>query len=329
MKVEINDLLQVQMIRLSQMSVDLAGKATLFDAKTAVVGNWFEYDNMSHYIFCLNGNWDDYDNNGQTDGQIKMEAGMKNGVGIYDVKFSKKDLIPKELSEDRPMTFYFMKLHYLEHDYGYFGFSTKDGHSTRMLTLQAWLNNVSSALENVRMHMELNRLVSKLEDMSIRDELTGLYNRRVIDTLGKKSLGQGVRDHTKLMFFIADMDKLKDVNDRHGHLKGDMALSTIAEALKKAADDDEICIRLGGDEFMAIGLDYDEEKAESFANRVVEELNRFNKNSDFNIFISYGWNLIDPTENTTVEECLFTADYRMYQQKYHKASNHLMVHLFA
>jgi diguanylate cyclase (GGDEF)-like protein len=179
--------------------------------------------------------------------------------------------------------------------------------------------------------MELNRLVSRLEDMSIRDELTGLYNRRVLDTLGKKSLEQGIREHSRLMFFIADMDKLKIINDKFGHTQGDYALIAIANALQKAADDDEICIRLGGDEFMAIGMDYDEDKMARFVNQFVEGLNQFNnlKETDFSVYVSYGWNLIYPDRNTTIEECLFTADYRMYQQKYDKISNNIRANLLS
>lgn len=50
---------------------------------------------------------------------------------------------------------------------------------TYMLSFQTWMINVSNVLENIRVHNELSRLVYKLEDMYIRDELTGLYNRRV------------------------------------------------------------------------------------------------------------------------------------------------------
>jgi diguanylate cyclase (GGDEF)-like protein len=198
-----------------------------------------------------------------------------------------------------------------------------------MLTLQAWMNNVSSALENVRMHVELNRMVSRLEDMSIRDELTGLYNRRVLDTLGKKSLQQSIENHSRLMFFIADMDKLKDINDKFGHVKGDLALHVIADAFNKAADDDEICIRLGGDEFMAIGMDYDDKKAARFTQRLINELNTFNSLEEeaFGVYISYGWNLIYPNADTSIEECLFAADYHMYQQKYSKVSNNIKANI--
>lgn len=157
------------------------------------------------------------------------------------------------------MAYYFAILHHQEHYFGYVGIRF-DKVQTYMKTFQAWLNTLSNALENVRVHGELNRLIYKLEDMSIRDELTELYNRRVIDSLGRKYLKRCVEEHTRLMIFTADMDKLKYINDKYGHSHGDIALKVVANALQRVADDDEICIRLGGDEFMVIGMDYDEAK---------------------------------------------------------------------
>ena len=66
------------------------------------------------------------------------------------------------------------------------------------------------------------------------------------------------------MVFSADMDNLKNINDKHGHAGGDIAIKVVAELCSDAAEDDEICIRLGGDEFSVIGIDYDDEKIAQF-----------------------------------------------------------------
>jgi diguanylate cyclase (GGDEF)-like protein len=316
------------------MSTDLTGLTTLDDAINKISHYWFEYENMAQAYLCLKEDWDNYDNeiNEASNRQMILERGFNknSNISYNKIKYDRKDLMPPEVIEEKAATYVFAAVHYLEHDYGFVCFRFKE-ELTNMLTLQAWLNNVSSVLENVRMHMELSRLVSRLEDMSIRDELTGLYNRRVLDTLGKKSLEQSIKKPSKLMFFIADMDKLKAINDKFGHTQGDNALMAIAFAFQKAADDDEICIRLGGDEFMAIGMDYDEAKTIRFVNNFIGELNQFNnlQETEFGVYVSYGWNLIYPDKNTTIEECLFTADYRMYQQKYNKVSNNIRANLFS
>jgi diguanylate cyclase (GGDEF)-like protein len=282
---------------------------------------------------CLYRDWDYYHkdehkNHLEDEDELEMEIGVKNRTKFMKLKCSKKELIPRELGEDKPMFYYFTLLHHNGHCFGYVGISFSKI-QTYMLTFQGWLINLSNALENIRIHGELNRLVYKLEDMSIRDELTGLYNRRVLETLGKRYLKQCADEQSKLMIFTADMDKLKYINDKFGHTWGDIALKVVASALQHAADDDEICIRLGGDEFMAIGMEYDIVKMTKFINRFVEELNKFNflNEHDFGVFVSYGYNLILPDASSTLEGCLIEADALMYQQKYNKEAKHIKANL--
>ena len=177
-----------------------------------------------------------------------------------------------------------------------------------------------NVLENIKIHSELNRLVYRLEDSSIKDELTGLYNRRALQTLGQKYLEQSIRNQSSLMVFSADMDNLKYINDIYGHAGGDIALKAVANALMYAAEDDEICIRLGGDEFSVIGVEYDDEKNLQFINKFEDAIQSFNNKHtyEFKISISYGWSITKADKNTTLEACLGVADKRMYLQKYEK-----------
>ncbi len=327
--------LQAEITQNAFMSTDLTGLTKLED----IVDKLWIYvnsnKNFDQFCLCLHKEWDHY-NSAEVDEvildckELILEMGI-NGDSLYTkLKCLKKNLIPEELLEDRPMNFFFAVLHHGAHSFGYVGISFK-AIQTYMRTFQAWLNNVSNALENVRIHAELNRLVYKLEDMSVRDDLTGLYNRRVLDTLGKKYLNQCIEEQSKLMVFIADMDRLKYINDTFGHFYGDISLKVIAVALQKAADDDEICIRLGGDEFMVLGMDYDDDKMKQFINRFVEELNRFNaiQQHDVRVFISYGFYLITPDKDTTIENCMRVADSLMYQQKYEKVSKKIEANVIA
>jgi diguanylate cyclase (GGDEF)-like protein len=327
------EILQSEIARNAVMSIDLTGLTKLEEVADRMWTYVHENANYTHFCMCLHKDWDNYDSDGEKNhladsDEFMMEIGFKNRVGYTKIKCSKKELIPPELVEDQPMAYFFAVLHHMGHCFGYVGISYQKI-QTYMNTFQAWLINVSNALENVRIHGELNRLVYCLEDMSIRDDLTGLYNRRVLNSLGRKYLNQCVIEQSKLMVFTADMDKLKYINDKFGHSSGDVALKIVSGALQKAADDDEICIRLGGDEFMAIGIDYDEAKMAKFINRFVEELNKFNnmKNNDFGVFVSYGYQLLLPDTTTTIEGCLSAADTLMYQQKYDKEAKKIKANL--
>jgi diguanylate cyclase (GGDEF)-like protein len=331
--INVRETLKSEITRNALMSADLTGLTRLEDISDKMQLYVYQNDNFADFCMCLFNNWDMYhskeeEENTDVDKELMMEIGIRNKVVYTKIKFSRDDLLPPLFSQDSPMIYFFALLHHQEHLFGYVGISFSRI-QTYMRTFQAWLINVSNALENVRIHGELNRLVYKLEDMSIRDELTELYNRRVINTLGKKYLKQCLTHKSYLMVFTADMDSLKYINDKYGHSRGDIALRTIANALKYAADDDEICIRLGGDEFMALGMEYDEIKMAKFVKRFIGELDKFNKKHayDFCVYVSYGCNLFLPDEKTTIESCLSSADALMYLQKSEKASKNIKANL--
>jgi len=324
--VEIDEL-QDEIIFNAFMSADLTGLQTadeLFDTLWKYI---YLNKNVSRFFMCLFENWDYYNNGDEEQSisdELMMEIGLKDDEKLAKMRFSRKDLIHPAFAEDKPVYYYISLLHHQGHCFGYVGISFS-AIQTCMKSFQAWLISLSNALENIRIHGELNRLVYKLEDMSIRDELTDIYNRRVINTLGKKYLKHCLQERTCLMVFTADLDKLKDINDNFGHSYGDSAIKAVAGALQKAADDDELCIRLGGDEFMAIGIDYDEEKLNRFINKFVSDINKFNllNQYEFNIYVSYGYKLAVPKEDSTIESFLVEADQLMYQQKKEKEAKRL------
>ncbi|HKL99441.1 MAG TPA: GGDEF domain-containing protein, partial [Mobilitalea sp.] len=328
--IDLTDSLNRAISRNAYMSADLTGLTKLDEISGSI--RYYVYENVgfTDFYLCLRKDWQNYrDDDEDTDTTIygddmRMEIGIKNRKDYSKIRFKRRDLIPREFVDDEPMIFFFAMLHHQGTDFGYIAMRF-ESIQTYMLTFQAWLINVSNALENVRVHSELNRLVYKLEDMYIRDDLTGLYNRRGLETLGQQYLKQAVAEKIKLMFLTADMDKLKKINDNYGHSNGDVAIKAVADALQKAADDDEICLRCGGDEFTVIGLEYDEEKIDKFVRKFVDELDKFNKSGkyEFGVYVSYGWSLILPDENTTVEDCMIVADSRMYQQKYDKEARNL------
>ena len=324
--------LQREVMRNAYMSADLTGITTLDEINDKLFHYVYENVGFTDFYMCLYTDWqgvkEGEDRSYNPDDEMIMESGTKNRQGYTRVRFPKSNLIPAQFVDDKPLIYYSALLHHRSESFGYVAIAFEKI-QTFMTTFQAWLINVSNALENIRIHSELNRLVYKLEDMYVRDELTGLYNRRGLENLGEKYLRQAVEEKTPLMIFYSDLDKLKWINDNYGHVGGDVALRAVAEALNVSADDDEICVRFGGDEFVVIGLEYDEEKAHRFIRRFVGELDKINQSDkhEFNIYVSYGWSLVTPEDNTTVEDCLLLADKKMYQQKREKENLQLRANL--
>lgn len=306
------------------MSIDLTGVTLQEDFNNKLASYTYLNKDFSSFYMCLFKDWDKYlPGEGFSEipssGEITMEMGMKNGKWLQKVKFDINELLPAVFMDEDPQFFFFNMLHHQEKCYGYTAINFNRFQAFKP-SYQGWLINVCNALENIKTHSELSRLVYRLEDMSIKDELTGLYNRRALHTLGQAYLEQSIENNSSIMVFSADMDNLKYINDNYGHALGDVALKEVAEALMYSSEDDEICIRMGGDEFTVIGVEYDDQKMNRFLRRFNKALNEFNENykHDFSIRISFGWSITLTNKDTNLEECLSIADARMYQQKHKK-----------
>ncbi|MBB2181290.1 GGDEF domain-containing protein [Lachnospiraceae bacterium MD1] len=307
----------------SFMSVELTKIKQIDELDQKLASLIYMNEGYNSFFMCLNKDWDLYSAKDMPEeDSVKdmiMEVGIKNGEMLEKQEFTKPFLLPPNVMDENPQIFIFNVLHYQEVCFGYTAINfINDGVSK--LSYQGWLINVCNTLENIRIHNELNRLVYKLEDMYIKDELTGLYNRRALESLGQKYLRQCIEENLNFMIFTADMDKLKFINDKYGHASGDIAIKAVANALFYAADDDEICMRIGGDEFVVIGMEYDEQKLERFIQKFEEEINRFNQeeNNPFTVSVSHGFSIFKPNKKVTIEDCLLVADSKLYQQKYEK-----------
>lgn len=94
------------------------------------------------------------------------------------------------------------------------------------------------------------RLISKVHDSSITDELTKLYNRKGLNEFISNHVS--IKRNTPLSMILFDIDKFKKINDTHGHKFGDLVIEHFSEILRGQCRNDDICVRYGGDEFLII-----------------------------------------------------------------------------
>ena len=92
--------------------------------------------------------------------------------------------------------------------------------------------------------------------------MTGLRNRTGFDALALPYLLDCQKQGKNSAIVFADVNKMKTINDMYGHLQGDLALCTVAEAIKKSLPRNWIAVRYGGDEFLMVGECSDTEEAE-------------------------------------------------------------------
>ncbi|HEY7546623.1 MAG TPA: diguanylate cyclase, partial [Blastocatellia bacterium] len=108
---------------------------------------------------------------------------------------------------------------------------------------------------SVRYAIERNRMQMEIRNLSLKDELTGLYNRRGFLALAEQQLKLAQRSARDLLLLFADVDGLKYINDTFGHREGDYAIKNSAEILRKTFRRSDIIARIGGDEFTVLAVD--------------------------------------------------------------------------
>lgn len=106
--------------------------------------------------------------------------------------------------------------------------------------------------ERKRAEEENRRIMGKLEELSRRDYLTGLFNRRALMDKAEYEFGRADRYDTPLCLMMIDIDALRDINAAHGQQAGDIALTAIADLIVRTARKPDIVGRYGGDEFVLL-----------------------------------------------------------------------------
>ena len=153
-------------------------------------------------------------------------------------------------------------------------------------------------------------------DLSLRDDLTGVYNRRGFNILSQKQFFAGKRTHSKFAFMIVDLDQLKRVNDQFGHKTGDKAIVTVANALTNSLRECDLVARVGGDEFyIGLNLNQDAEISQIIA-RAEHYLQQHPIESGF-ITFSWGVSIRHYSDLATLslESLVDEADHMLYQDK--------------
>lgn len=167
---------------------------------------------------------------------------------------------------------------------------------------------------------EEKRQKQKLIDRAQRDELTGLYNKKTMQTQVEKSLKKPISEGFRVLLMI-DVDYFKDVNDTYGHLCGDRLLSAVAQVLEQNTRPCDYVGRIGGDEFLVyLSSVRDEAEARSKAETLLERLQRITPQADAPpITCSIGVVLCqkDNCDYFTLYQC---ADQALYHRKHHGRS---------
>ena len=112
-----------------------------------------------------------------------------------------------------------------------------------------------------RQLLEIHQLQDKLKEQALRDPLTGLYNRHLLDETLNREINRCNRARQPLTLLLIDVDHFKGINDRWGHQMGDNVLRQVASRLQSEIRSSDWCFRYGGEEFLLVFPEMDVEQA--------------------------------------------------------------------
>ncbi|HEY0812516.1 MAG TPA: diguanylate cyclase [Pseudonocardia sp.] len=199
-------------------------------------------------------------------------------------------------------------------------FVRADGRVVWVLVSTAMVPEAAGRPAHLIMHIEdiddRKALEAELLHRALHDPLTGLANRALLTEQLNAALGEHSR-RTCLLF--VDIDRFKAINDRHGHAAGDQILQQLARRLTALLRPQDVCARMGGDEFVVLCVDTDPRQAEAIADRLraaVAEPFAVDGHT-INITVAVGVSAFDVARSTRADAhgLLRQADERMYEAK--------------
>ena len=208
--------------------------------------------------------------------------------------------------------FLLVSLHFNKNTFGYSETVYEDklmkNHLHRTL-----METVSLALENIRQKEEVQRINERLQELYVRDQLTGLYNRFGYAQLAQQYFAE---QSGRIYLVYVDVDNLKTINDNYGHAMGDKAIKGVADAIKEVYREENILVRMGGDEFLVIGKEAGEKVLSEKEKAVGSSLKEYSEREKLPFMLTASMGHVHNLKNAiSLETLVKNADARMYEIK--------------
>jgi diguanylate cyclase (GGDEF)-like protein len=153
--------------------------------------------------------------------------------------------------------------------------------------------------------------------LALVDDVTGLGNRRAFDEALTVEVGRAVREHVLLSVGLVDVDHLRRINERYGHLEGDRCLSEVARAMERSVRATDRCFRWGSDEFVVVMPGTDRDTAEQALARMAEQVGETCEQRDGR-GVELTWGAAELQAGTGAEDLLAAADVALLERKTEK-----------
>ncbi len=255
---------------------------------------------------------------------VLCEYHEDSGFQVPLTGFSQKEQLPNyEIAIQRMKHIVFIPLHMQETVFGYMALDLSPENNVyyqlnhMVMNLSHCLESVRQKLRNRKINEKLRLVNDKLEELYIRDPLTGIYNRRGF----YQEIHRKIKKYKYgwIMMASVDLDGLKQINDKYGHSEGDFAIKSVGKAIACCCGENGIYARFGGDEFSAALFfnEYEESAEQNWKQKLIRQLTIINEQSGkpYQIGASCGTDIAVIDNELDLDALLRTADDKMYSNK--------------
>ncbi|MCX7748677.1 MAG: GGDEF domain-containing protein [Clostridia bacterium] len=243
--------------------------------------------------------------------------------------FPTKELLPdvKEIRTKRE-TLIYMSLYFGEESLGFIIYEYANNSNFIYEVLQNYLGMAlkGSLLYNERTNAEvelknvldrLEKANSELKNLSLKDELTALYNRKGFFMLAEKHFQIAKKLEKDSILFFIDIDDLKVINDHFGHKEGDLVLKGCADILRKTFRKIDIIARIGDDEYTALVVNAAISDCDAIIQRIHSNVDEYNMNlgKPYKLSLSLGYSYATKGCSCSFEEFILEADRNLSENK--------------
>jgi len=275
-----------------------------------------DWDAVSHHILALTNN----EELPIDDDTVLLKFGLKNGKRLPECCYRKRKLLPDYIYDNSDCAYICIPLFFEKKEFGYIALSYEGNRIDNHFQLIQWQININQMLQSLCEAKRTGMLVAHLEEIYMKDSLTGLYNKHGYNRFEEQLLNRAISENLPLTAFLIDMDGLKQINDTYGHDEGDFAIRVLGQALESTADEGDLCARFSGDEFYMLAVGLSEKEAKARVKAIESYLDNYNRLSskEYPISCSCGFFSALPSSEYTpdhIRELFTEADKQMYEMK--------------
>ncbi len=322
---------------LNRLTTDLAENEDM-DTNINDIAKYISELKFERFCVCLCSNWDEAFRDGwkmnssireQVEGYTEeMIAPLifDNGKRLSVDKYKSSEMYPYRDGNGGNVR-YFLPLHFREVCLGYY-IITNSTFPIKSMVCHSIMLNISQSIENIRKLLNLNSMIRELDKLYVNDPLCNIFNRNGFIRAADNIFSRCKIHSEKLLISFIDMDGLKIINDNYGHKEGDFALQKLASIISSCCNEDRICARFGGDEFIILGSNASQDDIAKLENEFKEKIDSVNKviNKPYELSASIGTIVSEVTPNLLLFTLITQADEIMYERKKKKATSRYLRH---